>query len=194
MENIKNTAPNTEYAVSLGCTSLHPYLLVMAHSVRYYITSKHRIFWNVIGNIYQFINKQLMIKYITVSIVNGFLFGVMDGIINANPFAQKLFEAYKPIAKTSINAPAGIFIDLIYGFALGAIFLLIYPSLPGESGLTKGIIFALILWFLRVFMHVASTWMMLDIPVKTLSYVLITGLIEMLVIGIVYGIFLKPIK
>ena len=43
-------APNTEYAVSLGCTSLHPYLLVMAHSVCYYITSKHRIFWNVKRN------------------------------------------------------------------------------------------------------------------------------------------------
>ncbi len=134
-----------------------------------------------------------MTRYIIVSIINGLLFGMMDGAINANPFAQKLFKVYKPIAKTSINAPAGIVIDLMYGFAMGAIFLLIHPSLPGESGLIKGIIFALILWFLRVFMNVATTWMTLKVPVKTLFYILITGLIEMLVIGIVYGLTLKPI-
>ncbi len=133
-----------------------------------------------------------MTRYIIVSIINGILFGVMDGVINANSFARKLFEAYKPIAKTSVNAPAGIFIDLFYGFAMGAIFLLIYSSLPGESELMKGLIFGLILWFLRVFMSVASTWMTLDVPIKTLFYVLTTGLIEMLIIGIVYGIFLKP--
>ncbi|MFC1616375.1 DUF6789 family protein [Patescibacteria group bacterium] len=135
-----------------------------------------------------------MTRYIIVCIINGILFGIMDGTINANPYAKKLFAAYKPIAKTSINAPAGIVIDLVYGFAMGAIFLLIYSSLPGECGITKGIVFALILWFFRVFMNVASTWMMLKIPIKTLFYVLVTGLIEMLVIGIVYGIFLFPIK
>ncbi len=135
-----------------------------------------------------------MTRYIIVSIINGLMFGILDGAINANPLAQKLFEAYKPIAKTTINAPVGVFIDLIYGFVLGAIFLLIYSSLPGESGLIKGLIFALILWFLRVFMSVASTWMMHEIPIKTLVYVLTTGLIEMLIIGTLYGLFLKPFK
>lgn len=135
-----------------------------------------------------------MIRYIIVSAVNGLLFGVMDGVINANPFAQKLFEVYKPIARRTINAPAGILIDLIYGFIIGAIFLLVYSSLPGGSGLIKGIIFALILWFFRVLMSVASNWMMFNVPARTLFYVLAAGLIEMLIIGISYGIFLKPIK
>lgn len=135
-----------------------------------------------------------MTRYIIVSIINGFLFGMMDAIINANPFAQKIFAFYKPLARSSVNVPAGIFIDLIYGFVMGAIFLLIYPSLPGTNGLIKGIVFALILWFLRVFMSTASTWMILEIPIKNLLYVLISGLIEMLIIGIVYGVFLKPIK
>ncbi|MFW9877088.1 MAG: hypothetical protein ACFFG0_28695 [Candidatus Thorarchaeota archaeon] len=135
-----------------------------------------------------------MTRYIIVSLINGILFGVMDGAINANPWAQKLFTVYKPIAKTSANIPAGIFIDLLYGFVMGAIFLLIYSSLPGKSGITKGIIFALIVWFLRVFMYAASNWMMFNVPLKTLSYILVTGLIEMTIIGIVYGIFLKPIK
>ncbi|MBU1118873.1 hypothetical protein KKH43_03260 [Patescibacteria group bacterium] len=134
-----------------------------------------------------------MTRYIIVCLFSGVLFGIIDGIINANPFAKKLFEVYKPLAKKSVNVPVGVFIDLFYGFAMGAIFLLTYSSLPGESGLTKGIVFALIVWFLRVVMNVASTWMTLDVPKKTLFYVLTTGLIEMVIIGIVYGIFLKPI-
>ena len=44
-----------------------------------------------------------MITYIIVSTISGVLFGVLDGLINANPFAQRLYEVYKPIAKTSLN-------------------------------------------------------------------------------------------
>ncbi len=98
-----------------------------------------------------------MIRYCIVSIINGILFGTLDGIINANPYARKLMEVYKPIAKTAINAPAGIVIDLVYGFAIGFIFMLLYGALPGNNGLVKGIIFGLIIWFFRVLMSVAST-------------------------------------
>jgi hypothetical protein len=116
----------------------------------------------------------------------------MDGVINANPAARKLFEVYKPIAKTSINMPAGIIIDIIYGFAMGFIFLLLYKAFPGNTGLVKGIVFALIVWFFRVLMNTATNWMMFEIPITTLLYVLATGLIEMLILGIIYGLFLKP--
>jgi hypothetical protein len=75
--------------------------------------------------------------YVIVSIVSGILFGFMDGLINANPYAIKLFESYKPITKTSVNFVAGIIIDLAYGFILAALFLLFYSSLPGESELVK---------------------------------------------------------
>lgn len=134
-----------------------------------------------------------MKKYFAVSVLNGFLFGVMDGMINANPWAIKLFEVYKPIMKTSINAPAGILIDLIYGFVMGAIFLMIYPSLPGKNGLVKGITYGLFMWFFRVVMYTASTWMMFEVPLITLSYMLLTGLVEMLILGAIYGIFLFKI-
>ena len=56
-----------------------------------------------------------MIKYLIVSVVGGFLFEMMDGLANANPLAQKLYQVYKPIATASINIPAGIAIDLVYG-------------------------------------------------------------------------------
>jgi hypothetical protein len=133
-----------------------------------------------------------MISYVIVSFVSGILFGVLDSLINANPFARKLNEVYKPIAKTSINIPAGVVIDLIYGFAMAGIFLILYNSLPGGTGLVKGISFACLAWFFRIVMSVASNWMMFKVPFKTLLYTLLSGLGEMLILGILYGFFLKP--
>ena len=130
--------------------------------------------------------------YIIISIVSGILFGIMDGLINANPLDQKLYEVYNPIAKTAINVPAGIIIDLVYGFVMAGVFLLLYRSLPGETGLLKGISFALLVWFFRVVMSVISGWMMFNIPIGALLYTLITGLGEMLILGILYGLTLKP--
>jgi len=133
-----------------------------------------------------------MVRFITAGIVSGILFGLMDGLINANPLAQKLFAVFKPIVRTSINVPAGILIDLVYGFAMAAIFLLLYKSLPGETGLMKGISFALFAWFFRVVMYAASQWMMFTIPVSAVAYTLIMGLCEMMILGMLYGLTLKP--
>jgi len=135
-----------------------------------------------------------MTTNIIVSIVSGILFGIMDGLINANPIANNLYKVYKAIAKTSVNFVAGMIIDLAYGFILAAVFLLLYPSLPGEAGVLKGISFALMVWFFRVVMSVASQWMMYKVPVKALLYTLLTGLGEMLILGILYGLALQPTK
>jgi hypothetical protein len=133
-----------------------------------------------------------MIPYLIVSAVSGILFGILDAVINANPLARKLYAVYQPIAKTSANPLAGIAIDLIYGFTLAGVFLLLYNSLPGEVGWIKGISFAFLVWFFRVLMSVASQWMMFKIPGKTLLYSLVTGLGEMLILGVLYGLTLKP--
>jgi hypothetical protein len=132
-----------------------------------------------------------MIGYIIVSIISGILFGVLDGVINANPLAQRLYQVYKPIAKTSINPLAGIMIDLVYGFVMAGVFLL-YKSLPGETGLVKGMSFAFLVWFFRVVMYTASQWVMFNIPIEALLYSLVTGLGEMLILGVLYGLTLKP--
>jgi len=131
-----------------------------------------------------------MTTYIIVSLISGVLFGILDGLINANPFAVKLFEAYKPIAKTSANFVAGILIDLAYGFIMAGIFLVLYPGLPGATGLVKGLSFGLIAWFFRVAMYVVTQWMMFKVPAKTLGYILLTGLGELLIIGFIFGIAL----
>jgi hypothetical protein len=133
-----------------------------------------------------------MTNYIIVSVISGIVFGILDGLINANPLATKLIEVYKPIAKTSINFVVGMIIDLAYGFILAALFLLVYPSLPGEVGFMKGVSFAFMVWFFRVVMSVASQWMMFKVPVKTLLYSLLAGLGEMLILGILYGLTLFP--
>jgi hypothetical protein len=132
-----------------------------------------------------------MIGYIIISVVSGILFGILDGVINANPLAQRLYEVYKPIAKTSVNPLAGIVIDLIYGFIMAGVFLLLYKSLPGETGLVKGLSFALLVWFFRVIMSAASQWVMFDVPVEALLYSLVAGFGEMLILGILYGLTLK---
>jgi len=133
-----------------------------------------------------------MIRYIIVSVVSGILFGMLDGIINANPLAQRLHSVYKPIARTSLNVPVGIVIDLAYGFIMAALFLLLYNSLPGDVGWVKGVSFAFLAWFFRVVMSAASQWMMFKVPMSALLYSIITGLVEMFVLGLLYGFTLQP--
>ncbi len=133
-----------------------------------------------------------MVRYLIVSLISGILFGVMDAAINANPLARKLFKVYGPIAKKSLNPIAGILIDLVYGFIMAGLFLLLYASLPGASGWIKGLSFGLLAWFFRVVMSVASQWMMYQVPLRTLLYSLVAGLVEMLVLGLLYGATLKP--
>jgi hypothetical protein len=133
-----------------------------------------------------------MVRYIIVSAISGVLFGILDAVVNANSLAQRLNAVYKPIARTSINPLAGTVIDLVYGFAMAGVFLLLYQSLPGEIGLVKGVSFALLAWFFRVVMSTASQWVMFSVPVKTLLYSLVTGLVEMLILGVLYGLTLKP--
>ena len=131
-------------------------------------------------------------RYVIVSIISGVLFGTMDGLINANPLGKRLLEVYKPIARTTINVPSGMVIDLAYGFILTAVFLLLYTALPGNSGLAKGLSFAVLVWFFRVVMYAMSQWMTVNISWQAISYLLVTGLVEMAVLGVLFCLALKP--
>jgi len=134
-----------------------------------------------------------MTTYIVVSIISGILFGILDGLINANPVAQRLYAVYKPIARTSLNVVAGIVIDLAYGFIMAGMFLLLYTSLPGGTGMAKGLSFAILVWFFRVVLSAASSWVMFIVPARTLAYTLFAGLVEMFVLGMLYGLALQPL-
>ena len=133
-----------------------------------------------------------MWNYILISVISGIVFGILDGVINANPLAQRLLEVYQPIARQSVNMVTGLLIDLVYGFALASLFLLLYKSLPGSTGVLKGLSFGIILWFLRVVMYAFSQWMTINLRANTVLYIIFSGLFEMLILGVLYGLTLKP--
>ncbi len=131
-----------------------------------------------------------MVRYVLASIASGISFGVMDGIFNSNPLAQRLYKVFDPIARKKINVPIGIFIDLVYGFALAGLFILFKGSLPFAHSLLNGLFYGISVWFLRVVMQVATQWMMFNVPATTMIYMLAFGLVEMLVLGLLYGLII----
>jgi hypothetical protein len=131
-------------------------------------------------------------RFILVALVSGILFGVFDGVIHANPLAQRLLVPFQPIAREKVNIVAGIAIDIFYGFVMAGLFLLLYPSLPGATPILKGLGYGLVAWFFRVLMSVLSQGVMYKLPPGTLIYLAFAGLIEMGVLGMIYGALLKP--
>lgn len=133
-----------------------------------------------------------MIRYVVVSVASGVAFGVMDAVINGNGLARRLYQVFEPIARPSVNVAAGTVIDLVYGFVMAAVFLRLHGSLPGRSGAVKGLAFGLLVWFFRVAMQAASQWVMFTVSAGALLYTLAGGLLEMLVLGLLYGLTLRP--
>ncbi|MBC8375865.1 MAG: hypothetical protein H8E26_07445 [FCB group bacterium] len=133
-----------------------------------------------------------MIRYVIISISGGILFGVLDAVLNANPLAQKLYAVYKPIMRARISPALGTVIDLAYGFILAGIFLLLVQSLPGDTGFLKGLSYGLLIWFFRVVMYGATQYVMFNISFSLLLYIIVSGLLEMMIIGVFFGITLKP--
>ena len=128
-----------------------------------------------------------MENYVFIGLMSGILMGVLDAFIHRNSLAVRLHQVYKPISKDSVNMLVGFGIDILYGFLLAGVFLVLYPGLPGASGLLKGVSYGVLVWLLRVLMNVVSQWVMYKVPLKTLGYTLLTGLGEMLVLGLLYG-------
>ena len=69
---------------------------------------------------------------------------------------------------------------------------MLHKSLPGASGWMKGISFGLLVWFFRVLMNAASQWIMFRVSTQTLAYMSLAGLAEMLILGELYGLTLRP--
>jgi hypothetical protein len=66
-----------------------------------------------------------------VGMAAGFLCAVLDGLLHANPVAQRLYAAYQPIACDSVNPPLGVAFDLISGIVMTALFVPLAPAIPG---------------------------------------------------------------
>lgn len=128
-------------------------------------------------------------RAVVVGLAAGLLFAAMDGLINANPVAQRLYAAFRPIARESVNAPLGLVVDLVSGIVMALLFVSLMPVLPTGS-LIKGIVFGLMVWFFRVAMGSASQFVMFRVPVTATLYALLTGLVEMIGLGLFIAAFL----
>jgi hypothetical protein len=67
---------------------------------------------------------------------------------------------------------------------LAVIYAVIHPNLPGR-GWKKGISYGFLVWGLRVVMGAFSTYMMTDVPPILIAISVVTGLIEVMILGIV---------
>ncbi len=128
--------------------------------------------------------------FLLLCVLAGLLMALLDGILNANPFAARMYAAYQPIARPRMNIGAALAIDITQGILMGVIFIIIHNSLPGGSELLKGLSFGLLAWFFRVLMQAASQWVMFNVPLRSLLYMAASGLAEMLVMGLFYGLIL----
>jgi hypothetical protein len=117
-------------------------------------------------------------------------FLVTDAVLNANPLARRLYSAYGPIARSRVNALAGSLVDLAYGVILAGLFVTLWPSLPGDTSLVKGLSFGIMVWFLRVAMRVASDWVTTTVPASAHVYTLAGGLVQILLVTALIAVLL----
>lgn len=131
-----------------------------------------------------------MLRKLLVGLAAGVALLILDGLLNANPLAQQVYAAYRPIARSSVNALAGSLVDLAYGLILVALFVRLRHCLPGRTRLTKGMSFGIMLWFLRVVMRVAGEWVTTTLPTSAHAYSLVAGLVQMLLVALLVALLL----
>jgi hypothetical protein len=127
--------------------------------------------------------KRLIVAGIVASVlflVLDMMLGAVGGLIAANVLGVPFDQPPGIEAKIKL----GLLFELINGFMLALIYAVIYRCLPGQ-GWQKGISYGLIVWGLRVVMWAFSTFMMTDTPPALIAITVVTGLIEVLILGVV---------
>ncbi len=127
--------------------------------------------------------KRLIVAGITASVlflVLDMMLGAIGGLIAANVFGVPFEQPPGIEAKIKF----GLLFELINSFMLALIYAVIYRCLPGR-GWQKGISYGLIVWGLRVVMWAFSTFMMTGMPPALIAVTVVTGLIEVLILGVV---------
>lgn len=127
--------------------------------------------------------KRLLVAGIVASVlflVLDAIFGMIGGLIGAQVFGLPFDQPPGIEAKMTF----GLIFELINGFMLALIYAIIHSGLPGQ-GWKKGISYGLIVWGLRVVMWAFSTYMMTDMPPVLIAITVVTGLIEVLILGVV---------
>jgi hypothetical protein len=131
-----------------------------------------------------------MAKFILVSMASGAILGVIDYVCNAGPFMEGLKGFSSQLLRSTGKAAAGLGINLGLGFAVTGIFILLRKNFDGVI-IAMG--FALTVWFFRVTMFFIRKWMTFKVPLNDLVYVFIAGISQMVSLGILYELTLKPL-
>jgi hypothetical protein len=113
--------------------------------------------------------------------------GMVGGWIGTRFFGQPSAQPAGIDAKIKL----GLVFELINGFLLALIYAVIHACLPGR-GWTKGVSYGLVVWALRVVMWAFSTYMMTDMAPATIGITVGTGLIEVLILGVVIALVYGP--
>ena len=127
--------------------------------------------------------KRLIVTGIAASVlflVLDMMLGAVGGLVVANVFGVPFDQPPGIEAKIKF----GLLFELINGFMLALIYAVIYRCLPGR-GWQKGMSYGLIVWGLRVVMWAFSTFMMTDMSPALIAITVMTGLIEVLILGVV---------
>jgi hypothetical protein len=128
-------------------------------------------------------------RLVMTGIVTAILFLVLDMVLGAGGglMAQALGVPSTQPSGIEAKIPFGLIFEVVNGFMLAVIYAIIQPSLPGR-GWQKGLSYGLVVWGLRVVMWAFSTYMMTDMSPILIVITVITGLIEVLILGIVIAI------
>jgi len=128
-----------------------------------------------------------MAAFLGVGLVGGLIFLLLDFLLNVNPLARRLSQAYAPIARKQMPLAPAIAMDLLLGVAMAGFFLMLRPAFPGGTVVSLGFSFGFLAWFFRVLMNTLSHWVMFALPSATHLYALAAGFAEMIVLGVFYA-------
>lgn len=106
--------------------------------------------------------------------------GMIGGLVGARVFGL----APQDPSQIQDKMAYGLVFEVINGFMLTVVYAVIHYSLPGQ-GWAKGISFGFLVWGLRVVMWAFSTYMMFDVQAVSIAITTFTGLIEVLILGVV---------
>ncbi len=133
-----------------------------------------------------------MKRVLTCGIITGVLFIMFDMISSIS--TSPIFSPYSdlPIWKTPPDILAGVIFDLINGFILVAVYMMIYNGIPGY-GWKKGLNYGIIVGLFRVVMPSFSTIVMYTIPFTLVIASLVTGYIEIVILCVILAVVYEKV-
>ncbi len=126
-------------------------------------------------------------KFFMTGLITGFVFLMLDMFIAIatgpllSPFSGL------PIWRNPPNIAAGAVFDIINGFILAGIFMVMYKGIPG-SGWRKGANFGIIVGLLRTVMSSFSALVMYATPAEVVMIQLVSGYAEIVILCVILSL------